>query len=158
MMAPNPQWWAEDAEVYFYIRGKFNPGLFVMFFWLAFTVIPLVWPASKVPLLVVAIIAFVGLLIYSGLPQEPPLHHFETRYAFITQYHGDEILVHESMRDLVSLEPVNHRKTGKLEYNEAKFWNGKSMKIYPSLERHDELIAKMKEYLSANGQLQTADS
>ena len=147
MMAPNPHWWAEDVEDYCYDRGKFNPGLFVMIFWMAFIGLPIVWPASEsvMPLMILGGMAC--LLIYAGLVGEPPPHRFETRYTFITQYHGDELLAHESMRDLVSLEPVMNPKKGKLQYHQAKFWNGKAIKIYPSLERHDELIAKLNDSL-----------
>ena len=157
MMAPNPHWWAENAEVYFYDRGKFNPFLFVSIFWMALSVIPLVLPATKVFLLVVLVFAAVGLMIYSCLTQEPPTHHFETRFTFITQYYGDEILAHESMRDLVSIEPINNLKNGKLKYHEVAFWNGCKIKIYPSLERHDELIAKLNGFLSADCRLLTVD-
>ena len=158
MMAPNPHWWAEDAEVYYYKdRYKFKSFYFILVFWVAFTGLPMIWPPTQYIVLLLGIVGLVWMLISASLAGDPPVGHFQTRYTFITHYCCDRILVHESMRDLVSIEPINSLKNGKLKYHEVAFWNGCKIKIYPSLERHDELIAKLNGFLSANCQQQSVD-
>lgn len=150
MMAPNPHWWAEDAVVYFYRRGRFSPLLFVVIFWLLFICLPIIFPASKPFIVLVPIFGLLILFVHISAVREPPPHRFETRFTHLTQYSNGEILVHESMRDLVSLEPVMNSKNGCLKFHEATFWNGKTIKIYPSLDRHEELISKLQKYLAGN--------
>ena len=157
-MAPNPHWFAEDAVIYHYDRGRFSPAMFVIIFWMAYWGLSKFWPASESFVLILAVIGLTWMLIRGDLGGEPPPHRFETRFAHITQYANGKILVHESMRDLISLEPVMNTKNGKVKYHVAKFWNGQTIKIYPSLERHDELVSKLQDALSANCKLQTVDS
>ena len=161
MMAPNPHWWAEDAEVYYNKQPSFLSTFHILALiigWKVTYLLTLLYlPGVGPAVLLIGGLGLVAMMFFLGLRIEPTNSHLETRHTFLTEFKKDEVLVHESMRDLVSIEPINHLKNGKLKYHDVAFWNGCKIKIYPSLERHDELIAKLNGYLSANCQQQTVD-
>ncbi len=71
----------------------------------------------------------------------------ETRFNHLTVFRGTDVLEHEDMRDIISLEPVFNARSGKLKYHIASFPTGHQIKIFANLDRHDELIAKLQSYL-----------
>jgi len=147
VIAPNPHWWNEDAEKYFYPRTSFLS-------WTFFLGITLTWADSiqhkKEPgwLFLVGILIVIVGWIYSGSKAERSGFRFETRHTFLTLYRRGEVFAHEDMRLITSLVPVAG-KDGKVKSYVVEFENGTTMTIFSDLGNFDELISKINGYLIA---------
>lgn len=143
-VVPNPHWWKQKPVVYYY-RGGLHPLAWSHFaFWFVVLTSSIVAPKAWAFRCVVgAILLLIGAFLewYVG---EQGGGRIETRFRHITFFKNDKILLHESMRDLVSLKPVMKRE--KLWYYEAVFWNGETLKIYSSLTNLDELLTTLQSH------------
>lgn len=141
-VVPNPHWWKQKPVVY-----RYKDGLH-LWEWCHLAFFLVVFPASIFAPNAWAFRCIVGMILLVGgaflkwYAGEQGGGRIETRFQHITLFRNDKILVHESMRDLVSLKPVMRRE--KLWYYEATFWTGKTLKIYSSLTNLDELLTTLK--------------
>lgn len=149
MMAPNPHWWAQDAKKFYYDPKGYPYYLFAMFGWLGCLIADGVTRKGTAPtgFLWLGIAFFIVQSVLSFRKGQHGGQHLETRFNHITLYRGSELLEHEDMRDVVSLEPTYNSRNGKLKYHVASFPTGRQIKIYWNLDHHDELIEKLQSYL-----------
>ncbi|MBI1332028.1 MAG: hypothetical protein GC165_04020 [Armatimonadetes bacterium] len=147
MMAPNPHWWSEPADRYDYTPNT----RFFLFFWganTAFLVVRQIFFPNNDVCNLLGTIVVVTLTAIVGLMMNPGRRRFEVRFTYLTCYRGTDVIEHQDMRDIVSLDSVLDRK-GKARQYIAKFSTGKTISFYAYLGKCDELIAKLRGYLAA---------
>lgn len=147
MMAPNPHWIDLPAERYSYSDSgsRFGYLIFIGILFIWHLPCGLLWrerawfPFASFAIYILAFLASKGWFRRAN-------EQLEIRSHFLTLYRSSDVVEHEDMREIQSLEVVT-RRNGRVNYHMATFSTGHRIEIYPNLVRHDELIAKLRSYL-----------